>query len=84
MNHFSCGFGGVGPSSLNMKSDEEIMEAALVAFAEKAREKFMQGIREHNPNGDKGLDRMTLEQRVSACKDEIIDLWFYLHELEKK
>ena len=67
-----------------MKSDEEIMEEALAEFQKKARSKFLSGIKEHNPKGDKGLDRMTLEQRVKACREEIIDLWFYLFDLEKK
>ncbi len=41
-------------------TDEEIMEQALERFAKEAREKFMAGIREHNPDGSRGLSRMTL------------------------
>ena len=47
-----------------------------------ARNKFMAGILEHPML--KGLDRMTLLQKVDACKDEVMDLWFYLYAMGKK
>jgi len=34
--------------------DEEIMDKALKRFNEDARKKFMDGVREHNPDGTKG------------------------------
>lgn len=67
-----------------MTSDEELMEEALENFDEMASAKFMAGIMEHNPNGNKGLARMKSEDLVLAVKEEIIDLWFYLAELEKR
>ena len=63
--------------------DEELMEEALEAFRWEARNKFLAGIREHNPDGTRGLARMDLDQKIQAIKDEIIDLWFYLAALEK-
>jgi len=64
--------------------DEKLMEDALEQFQFLARNKFMAGILEHNPDGTKGLDRMTLLQKVDACKDEVMDLWFYLYAIEQK
>ena len=43
-------------------NDEEIMNKALKRFAEDARKKFIAGVREHNPDGTKGLSRMTPAQ----------------------
>lgn len=64
--------------------DEEIMEDALEQFQFLARNKFMAGIREHNPDGSNGLSRMTLLQKVDSAKDEVMDLWFYLYAIEQK
>lgn len=63
-------------------SDLILMEKSLAEFAVKAREKFKQGIEEHNPNGDKGLLRMSLNQKLTAIREEIIDLWFYVAAIE--
>jgi len=60
------------------------MEQALERFAKEAREKFMAGIREHNPDGSRGLSRMTLEQKLRSCREEVMDLWFYLNAMEEK
>ena len=65
-------------------TDKEIMEQALERFAKEAREKFMAGIREHNPDGGRGLSRMTLEQKLRSCREEVMDLWFYLNAMEEK
>ena len=65
-------------------TDEELMEEALENFDEMASAKFMAGVMEHNPNGDKGLARMKTDDLVLAIKEEIIDLWFYMAELEKR
>lgn len=67
-----------------MTSDHELMEEALENFDEMAHAKFMAGIMEHNPDGDKGLARMKSDDLVLAVKEEIIDLWFYVAELEKR
>ena len=64
--------------------DEEIMDKALKRFNEDARKKFMEGVREHNPDGTKGLSRMTLEEKLRSCLEEGIDLWFYLYVIEEK
>lgn len=63
--------------------DEKLMENALEKFQSEAKSKFMKGILEHNPNGDKGLSRMHLLQKIDACKEEVIDLWFYLYAMEQ-
>jgi len=64
--------------------DEDLMKLALLRFEKRARHKFLQGVQEHNPDGDKGLERMTLKQKVQACQEEVIDLWFYLASIEQE
>lgn len=66
------------------RPDEQLRDEALASFAEKAKAKFDAGIAEHNPEGDKGMWKMSLTQKMEACRDEVMDLWFYLHALEKK
>ena len=51
----------------NMMTDEQIRDAGLTAFRMRAAEKFNLGIKEHNPNGDRGLIRMTRLQRIKAA-----------------
>ena len=63
--------------------DEELMENALEKFQSEAKSKFMKGILEHNPNGDKGLSRMHMLQKIDAIKEEVIDLWFYCYSVEQ-
>lgn len=63
--------------------DEDLMEDALTKFQSETKSKFLKGILEHNPNGDKGLSRMHLLQKIDACKEEVIDLWFYLYAMEQ-
>ena len=64
------------------KDDKELMQSALKEFKKRAKKKFMDGISEHNPKGDKGMCRMSMRDRVRCAKEEVIDLWFYLHSLE--
>ena len=63
-------------------TDHEIMDIALAEFQHFAAKKFKAGIQEHNPVGDKGLDRMAMIQKIKACQEEAIDLWFYLKAME--
>ena len=63
--------------------DAKLMEEALDEFQERAREKFLAGIHEHNPDGKKGMCKMDFEGRIKGAKEEVIDLWFYLTSLEK-
>lgn len=63
--------------------DEELMQNALEKFQSDAMSKFQKGILEHNPDGTKGLSRMHLLQKIDACKEEVIDLWFYLYAMEQ-
>ena len=48
-------------------TDEQIRDAGLTAFRLRAAEKFNMGIKEHNPNGDKGLIKMTRLQRTHTA-----------------
>ena len=50
-----------------MMTDEQIRDAGLTAFRMRAAEKFNLGIKEHNPNGDKGMMKMTQLQRIKAA-----------------
>lgn len=62
--------------------DKELMERALGEFQKRARSKFIDGIFEHNPEGDKGICKMSFEDRIKNAKEEVIDLWFYLTSLQ--
>ena len=63
--------------------DAELMHHALAEFQITAKKKFLDGIMEHNPQGDKGMCNMTFEQKIKSSKEEIMDLWFYICSLEK-
>ena len=63
-------------------TDEQIRDKGLAAFASRAAEKFNAGIREHNPDGSKGLSRMATLERIRAAQDEVMDMWFYLYTEE--
>ena len=63
-------------------TDEQIRDAGLTAFRMRAAEKFNLGIKEHNPNGDRGMMKMTQLQRIKAAQAECMDTWFYLYTME--
>jgi len=65
-----------------MMTDEQIRDAGLTAFRMRAAEKFNLGIKEHNPNGDRGMMKMTQLQRIKAAQEECMDTWFYLYTME--
>jgi len=65
-------------------TDQEIRDAALRNFKKLAPRKFNAGIAEHNPNGDKGMWRMSGEALVTASEEEVIDLWHYIQVLKLK
>ena len=65
-----------------MMTDEQIRDAGLTAFRMRAAKKFNMGIKEHNPNGDKGMMKMTQLQRIKAAQEECMDTWFYLYTME--
>tara|TARA_Y100000310_G_scaffold334368_1_gene414003 strand:+ start:1230 stop:1493 length:264 start_codon:yes stop_codon:yes gene_type:complete len=67
-----------------MMTDVEIKERALAEFTLKAPRKFDAGMREHNPDGTRGMWRMDTKQLAKAAKEEVIDLWHYLVVLENK
>tara|TARA_A100001201_G_scaffold121403_1_gene105090 strand:+ start:178 stop:411 length:234 start_codon:yes stop_codon:yes gene_type:complete len=62
-------------------TDQQIRNRAVADFVTEGTAKFNAGIQEHNPNGDKGLDRMSKAQKLKAVKEEILDLWFYVTAL---
>jgi hypothetical protein len=62
--------------------DQVLMDKALKEFRKKAKKKFMGGIKEHNPKGDKGMCMMSMKERVKCAKEEVMDLWFYLCSIE--
>jgi hypothetical protein len=63
-------------------TDEQIRDKALLEFQLRAAKKFNAGIREHNPDGTKGLSRMATLERIHSAQDEVMDLWFYLYTEE--
>lgn len=46
--------------------------------------KFNNGIREHNPTGDKGLWKMPILALINSVKEEVHDLLSYVTVIEKK
>ena len=66
-----------------MKSDIELMKGALEKFQNEAEGKFLAGIREHNPDGSKGLSRMHILQKITALQEELIDAWYYCYSIEQ-
>ena len=63
-------------------TDEQIRDKGLAEFKLRATRKFNAGIREHNPDGTKGLSRMATLERIHAAQDEVMDMWFYLYTEE--
>ena len=62
--------------------DVMLMNNAVEEFNERFTHKFMQGILEHNPDGDKGMVKMSIDQKIKEAKNEVLDLWAYLHAME--
>lgn len=58
-------------------TDEVLRDRWLAKFQAEAHAKFTAGIREHNPDGSKGMARMSLEQLAREMKNEAIDQYFY-------
>ena len=65
-------------------TDPELRDAALAEFLQFAMPKFNRGIQEHNPDGERGLWRMSALQLCRAMKEEAADQWFYANALERK
>ena len=65
-------------------TDPEIKRLALAHFVREAPKKFELGMLEHNPNGDKGMWRMTTEQLIDSAIEETIDQFHYLTVLKLK
>jgi len=64
--------------------DSEIKRLALAYFVREAPKKFDVGVLEHNPNGDKGMWRMTPMQLIDSAIEETIDQFHYLIVLKEK
>jgi len=65
-------------------TDPEIKRLALELFVREAPKKFDKGMIEHNPTGDKGMWKMSLEQLVDSALEENIDQFHYLTVLRLK
>ena len=65
-------------------TDPEIKRLALAHFVCEAPKKFDVGMLEHNPEGDKGMWRMTATQLIDAAIEETIDQFHYLVVLKEK
>lgn len=63
--------------------DKFLMDQGLKEFKRKAKKKFLSGIKEHNPKGDKGMCVMSMKDRIKCAKEEVMDLWFYLCSIEE-
>jgi len=59
------------------ETDEALRDKWLAQFQTEAHAKFTAGIEEHNPDGSRGMARMTSRQLAEAMREEAIDLYFY-------
>ncbi len=64
--------------------DPEIRDEIVNQFSAEFPRKFNNGTREHNPEGDKGLWRMSIPQLAHAVREEVYDLLAYVSTMEKK
>jgi hypothetical protein len=64
--------------------DEEIRDLIRSEFDREFTKKFNAGIREHNPDGTKGLWRMEIPALIAAVKEEVHDLLAYITVIEKR
>lgn len=64
--------------------DEEIRDLIRSEFDREFTKKFNAGIREHNPDGTKGLWRMEVPALIAAVKEEVHDLLAYITVIEKR
>ena len=64
--------------------DPEIRDEIVNKFQAEFPVKFDNGTREHNPDGDKGLWRMSIPQLAHAVREEVYDLLAYVSTMEKK
>jgi len=62
-------------------TDEQLRDKWLGMFQAEAHAKFTAGIKEHNPDGTKGIGRMSVEQLAWEMKNEAIDQYFYASAL---
>ena len=60
-----------------MSTDEQLRDEWLKKFQILAYNKFTAGVKEHNPDGTKGMARMTPEQIAKEMMNEAIDQFFY-------
>ena len=65
-------------------NDPEIRNEIVSKFQAEFPVKFDNGTREHNPDGDKGLWRMSIPQLAHAVREEVYDLLSYVTAMEKK
>lgn len=64
--------------------DEQIRDLIRREFDTQFTKKFNNGIREHNPTGDKGLWKMPILALINSVKEEVHDLLSYVTVIEKK
>jgi len=67
-----------------MKTDEELRDEWLKKFKILAYNKFTAGIKEHNPDGRKGMARMSTEDIAIELMNEAIDQYFYACALQER
>jgi len=65
-------------------TDKQLLEIGMAKFGKEAVAKFLAGMAEHNPHGNKHLCRLSVRQLLEQQKYEIIDQWFYICALEQK
>jgi hypothetical protein len=66
-----------------MITDPQLRDASLEDFIRQAPAKFNKGMAEHNPDGTRGLMRMTPLQLVECMEEEAIDQWHYCSALRR-
>jgi|TARA_R110001583_G_scaffold86932_8_gene226888 hypothetical protein len=66
-----------------MITDPQLRDDALEDFIRQAPAKFNKGMAEHNPDGTRGLMRMSPLQLIESMEEEVIDQWHYCAALRR-
>ena len=64
--------------------DEEIRDLIRQEFDAQFTKKFNNGIKQHNPTGDRGMWLMPILALINAAKEEVHDLLSYVTVIERK
>lgn len=62
--------------------DKSLLEKSVNEFQAKAKKKIQKRIKKHNRNSKKEICMMSMKDRITSAKNEVLDLWIYLCAIE--